>query len=111
NIELLRAKGAPGVVIGGCTGEFWAMSMEERIALFKMGVKAMAGRGFVIAGSGAVRVEDTIMLTRAAHDAGCDGGLVLPPYFVKLTDDEIFVHYEALSRAGDRQVLVYKHPR
>ena len=74
NIDILMSKGATGIVIGGCTGEFWAMSMEERIALFKMGAKAMAGRGFVIAGSGAVRVEDAIMLTRAAHDAGCDGG-------------------------------------
>ena len=33
------SKGATGIVIGGCTGEFWAMSMEERIALFKMGVE------------------------------------------------------------------------
>ena len=36
---------------------------------------------------------------QAAQEAGCDGGLVLPPYFVKLTDDEIFAHYEALSKA------------
>ena len=110
NIDILMSKGATGIVIGGCTGEFWAMSMEERIALFKMGVKAMAGRGFVIAGSGAVRVEDAIMLTRAAHDAGCDGGLVLPPYFVKLSDDEIFAHYEALSKAVDGPVMLYNIP-
>ena len=30
NIDLLMANGATGIVIGGCTGEFWAMSMEER---------------------------------------------------------------------------------
>jgi 4-hydroxy-tetrahydrodipicolinate synthase len=110
NIDILMSKGATGIVIGGCTGEFWAMSMEERIALFKMGVKAMAGRGFVIAGSGAVRIEDAIMLTRAAHDAGCDGGLVLPPFFVKLNDDEIFAHYEALSKAVDGPVMLYNIP-
>ena len=110
NIDILMSKGATGIVIGGCTGEFWALSMEERIALFKMGVKAMAGRGFVIAGSGAVRVEDAITLTRAAHDAGCDGGLVLPPYFVKLSDDEIFAHYEALSKAVDGPVMLYNIP-
>ena len=95
------AKGATGIVIGGCTGEFWAMSMEERMRSSRWASKAMAGRGIVIAGSGAVRVEDAIALTRAAHDAGCDGGLVLPPYFVKLTDDEIFAHYEAMSKAVD----------
>ena len=36
NIDILMSKGATGIVIGGCTGEFWAMSMEERIALFKL---------------------------------------------------------------------------
>jgi 4-hydroxy-tetrahydrodipicolinate synthase len=110
NIDILMTKGATGVVIGGCTGEFWAMSLDERKTLFKLGVKAMKGRGFVIAGTGAVRVEDAIALTRAAHDAGCDGGLVLPPYFVKLTDDEIFAHYEALSRAVDGPVMLYNIP-
>src|SRR5688500_6991821 len=47
NIDILMSKGSTGIVIGGCTGEFWALSMDERIALFKMGAKAMAGRGFV----------------------------------------------------------------
>ena len=50
------------------------------------------------------------MLTRAAHDAGCDGALVLPPYFVKLSDDEIFAHYEALSQAVDGPVMLYNIP-
>ena len=59
----------------------------------------MRGRGTVIAGTGAIAVAWTrLTLTRAAHDAGCDGGLVLPPYFVKLSDDEIFAHYERRSR-------------
>lgn len=110
NIDLLLAKGATGVVVGGCTGEFWAMSPEERAALFRMSVKAMAGRGVVIAGAGAIRVEDTIALCRAALDAGCDGSLVLPPYFVKLTDDEIFAHYEAISRAVDGPIMLYNIP-
>lgn len=110
NIDILFAKGATGIVVGGCTGEFWAMSMEERRTLFKLGVKAMAGRGTVIAGTGAIRVQDAIALTRAAHDAGCDGALVLPPYFVKLSDDEIFAHYEAISRAVDGPVMLYNIP-
>ena len=110
NIDILMSKGATGVVIGGCTGEFWAMSMEERKQLFRLGVQAMAGRGTVIAGTGAIGAADAIALTRAAHDAGCDGGLVLPPFFVKLTDDEIFAHYEAVSRAVDGPVMLYNIP-
>jgi dihydrodipicolinate synthase/N-acetylneuraminate lyase len=110
NIDLLMDRGATGIVIGGCTGEFWAMTLDERKRLMKLGVKAMRGRGTVIAGTGAIGVADAIALTRAAHDAGCDGGLVLPPYFVKLSDDEIFAHYEAISRAVDGPVMLYNIP-
>jgi 4-hydroxy-tetrahydrodipicolinate synthase len=110
NIDLLMDRGATGIVIGGCTGEFWAMTLDERKQLMKLGVEAMRGRGTVIAGTGAIAVADAIALTRAAHDAGCDGGLVLPPYFVKLSDDEIFAHYEAISRAVDGPVMLYNIP-
>jgi dihydrodipicolinate synthase/N-acetylneuraminate lyase len=110
NIDLLMDRGATGIVIGGCTGEFWAMTLDERKQLMQLGVTAMRGRGTVIAGTGAIGVADAIALTRAAHDAGCDGGLVLPPYFVKLSDDEIFAHYEAISRAVDGPIMLYNIP-
>lgn len=110
NIDRLLDQGATGFVIGGCTGEFWALSLEERIALMRMGASAINGRGTVIVGTGAVTVADTIALTRAAGDAGCDGALILPPYFVKLTDDEIFAHYEDVSTAVDVPIVLYNIP-
>jgi len=110
NIERLLASGATGVVVGGCTGEFWAMDMAERARLFALGVKAAAGRGPVIAGTGAIRAQDAIALTRQAQDVGCDGALILPPYFVKLTDDEIFMHYETIAASVDFPVVLYNIP-
>jgi 4-hydroxy-tetrahydrodipicolinate synthase len=110
NIDLLMDRGATGIVIGGCTGEFWAMTLDERKQLMKLGVKAMRGRGTVIAGTGAIRAEDAIALTKAAQDAGCDGALILPPYFVKLTDDEIFAHYETIARAVTLPIVLYNIP-
>jgi len=110
NIELLIDRGATGVVVGGCTGEFWALDMSERRQLFELGVAAVAGRGTVIAGTGAIRRKDAITLTKQAQDAGCDGALILPPYFVKLTDDEIFSHYEAIARAVAFPIMLYNIP-
>jgi 4-hydroxy-tetrahydrodipicolinate synthase len=75
-----------------------------------MGVAAVRGRGTVIAGTGAVRAEDAIVLTRAARAVGCDGALILPPYFVKLTDDEIFAHYAAIAAAVDFPICLYNIP-
>ncbi len=110
NIEILVDKGATGVVVGGCTGEFWALDMPERRQLFELGVEAVAGRATVIAGTGAIRRHDAITLTKQAQDAGCDGALILPPYFVKLTDDEIFSHYEAIADAVTFPIMLYNIP-
>ena len=110
NIELQLEHGATGFLIGGCTGEFWAMELPERAALFGAAVKAVAGRATVLAGTGAVRVAEAIDLTRAAMDAGCDGAVILPPYFVKLTDDEIFAHYETISHTVEFPICLYNIP-
>lgn len=110
NIDLLLEQGATGFVIGGCTGEFWAMTAGERKSLYALGVKAVGGRGTVIVGTGAIVARDAIDLSSAALDAGCDGALILPPYFVKLTDDEIFRHYEAISRAVSIPICLYNIP-
>ncbi len=51
-----------------------------------------------------------LALTREAEETGCDGALILPPYFVQLTDDEIFAHYAAVSDAVGIPILLYNIP-
>lgn len=110
NIERLLAAGATGVIAGGCTGEFWALSHDERKRLYAVSREATQGRGTVIVGTGAVTVDETIALTRAAEAARCDGALILPPYFVKLTDDEIFAHYRDVDTAAGLPICIYNIP-
>ncbi|MBU8538532.1 dihydrodipicolinate synthase family protein [Falsiroseomonas tokyonensis] len=110
NVTRMLDAGATGVVACGCTGEFWALNMQERAALYHEAVKATAGRGTVIVGTGCVGEADTIALAAKAKEAGADGVLVLPPYFVKLTDDEIFAHYKAVSEAVELPIIAYNIP-
>lgn len=110
NIQRLLDSGATGIVAGGCTGEFWALTHEERKQLFDFAVAASGRRGTVIVGTGAVTVEETVALTTHAEKAGADGALILPPYFVKLTDDEIFAHYKDVTDRTGLPVLLYNIP-
>ena len=110
NVERLIAAGSTGIVAGGCTGEFWALSIAERKALFNLAMQTVRGRGTVLVGTGAVTEGEVIELTRYARTAGCDGALVMPPYFVRLTDDEIFAHYAAVSNAVDLPLCLYNIP-
>ena len=98
-IELFIKNGAAGLMASGCTGEFWAMTLDERKTLFEVCVDAAAGRVPVIAGTAAIRTPDAIELTQAAKEAGCDGAMIMPPFFVKPSTDDVIAHYEAISDA------------
>jgi 4-hydroxy-tetrahydrodipicolinate synthase len=110
NIERLIRDGATGVVAGGCTGEFWALSHDERKRLYQVSKEAVAGKGTLIVGTGAVTVDEAVALSRHAEKVGCDGALILPPYFVKLTDDEIYAHYRDVTGAIGLPVVLYNIP-
>jgi 4-hydroxy-tetrahydrodipicolinate synthase len=110
NVERLIKAGADGFVVAGCTGEFWTLSHEERKRYCDLAVEVIAGRVTLIVGTGAVTVEETVILTDMATKAGVDGVLILPPYFVKLTDDEIFAHYSDVVSRTKVPILLYNIP-
>jgi 4-hydroxy-tetrahydrodipicolinate synthase len=110
NVERLLKEGATGIVAGGCTGEFWALSNAERKRLYAISAEVMRGKGTLIVGTGTVTVDETVDLSLAAEKAGADGVLILPPYFVKLTDDEIFAHYRDVDARIGLPISVYNIP-
>ena len=110
NIERTLAAGGTGVLVGGCTGEFWSLSHDERCRLFHIGAESAAGRGTVIAGAGSVTVAETVSLAKEAEQAGCDAALILPPYFIRLNDDEIFEHFREVDAALSFPIVLYNIP-
>jgi 4-hydroxy-tetrahydrodipicolinate synthase len=110
NVDRLFDAGASGILVSGCTGEFWSLSFEERCQLFELGVACAKGRGTVLAGTGATTAAEAIRLTDAAQLAGCDGALILPPYFIRLTVDEVFEHFATVDRAVSMPIILYNIP-
>ncbi len=110
SVDRLIDAGANGFVVAGCTGEFWTLSHEERARYYSLAVEAVAGRVTLVVGTGAVTVDETVKLTNMAYKAGADGVLILPPYFVKLTDDEIFAHYRDVVSQTRIPILLYNIP-
>ena len=110
SVDRLIDAGANGFVVAGCTGEFWTLSHEERARYYSLAVEAVAGRVTLVVGTGAVTVDETVKLTNMAYKAGAEGVLILPPYFVKLTDDEIFAHYRDVVSQTRVPILLYNIP-
>lgn len=109
-VEWMLTSRVTGIVVGGCTGEFWSMTVDERKHLFKLCVDTVAGRVPVIAGTGAITLSDSIDMTRHAHTVGCAGAMVMPPYFVKLGANDIVAHFQAISDAVPLPLMAYNIP-
>lgn len=104
------ANGADGLIVCGSTGEFYAMSIEERVKLFEATVRVAAGRVPVLAGVSDLHTDVVVALSAAAEKAGCDGILALPPIYAKPDLREAEHFYRRVCGATGLPVMLYNSP-
>ncbi|MBB5082146.1 dihydrodipicolinate synthase family protein [Nonomuraea endophytica] len=110
HLDWLVREGAHGLVVGGTSGEFVALTGEERRALLETAVETVAGRVPVLAGTGAYTTAETVALTAHAEAAGAAAALVVLPYFQRPSREEVLAHYRAVAAAGGVPIWVYNIP-
>jgi 4-hydroxy-tetrahydrodipicolinate synthase len=91
--------GSDGLVVCGTTGESPTLTDEEKVGLFRTVREAVGGRAKVIAGTGTYNTAHSIHLTREAERVGCDGVLLVNPYYNKPPRS---LSCSTTSRAGPR---------
>ncbi len=109
-IEMLIGAGVHGLIVAGTTGEYYAQSADERVALMQLASKLIAGRVPLIVGTGAIRTEDSIFYAQAAKQIGADALLVATPPYAYPTSREIALHALAIESAVDMPVMLYNYP-
>lgn len=109
-IERQIAAGIDALVIGGTTAEAATLSDMERYELFKASRDMIGGRCRVIYGTGTNDTRVAVRHTEFASMLGCDGVLVVTPYYNKGTDEGVVRHYERIAEASDVPVLLYNVP-
>ena len=110
-VDFVIARGVHGIVANGCTGEFWAQTIEERKRVVKIVVDQARGRIPILGSSSAPATRDVIEFTRYHKEIGCDGVMIMPPFMVRPNNDDIFHHYKAVSDAVEMPILLYNIPR
>jgi len=98
------------VVPVGTTGEFVYLSEEEKRQVIDITIDEVGGRVPVIAGTGCSSTRDTVALTQYARDAGANAALLVAPFYFKPTFNEVYEHYEAVSRVGF-PIILYNIPQ
>ena len=109
-IEMQIAGGADALVVGGTTGEAATLSECERERLYTHAVERVAGRVKTVLGTGTNDTRVAILLGELAKKAGCDGALVVTPYYNKGTEEGVYRHYMALAEATELPIILYNVP-
>ncbi|WP_085991002.1 4-hydroxy-tetrahydrodipicolinate synthase [Oceanobacillus senegalensis] len=109
-IDFQVESGVHGLLVGGTTGEYHVMSLEERKRLIKAGCEYAAGRVPVMAGVGCPTSEETIELANFAAEYGATWGLVLPPYYHQTSDEGILEFYKEIAAKSNVGIVIYNYP-
>ncbi len=106
----LLDNGCSGIVALGSLGEGATLSFDEKLDLLQTCVRAVKGRGPVIASISALTTWEAVALAKAAVDRGCGGLMVLPPYVYKGDWREMKTHMAAVFRATSLPCMLYNNP-
>ncbi len=102
--------GTDGLVPCGCTGEAATLTITEQKRLMKIAVEMSAKRIPVVAGTGSNNTAEAVELTSFARKAGCDGALIITPYYNKPTPEGQYRHYAEIARKVDIPIMLYNVP-
>ncbi len=109
-IERLIGAGVHGLISGGSTGENYAETVEERLAIARFVTGRVQGRLPVIVGTGAMRTPDSIALAVGAREIGADAILLGSPPYAVPTERENALNALAIDRAADLPIVLYNYP-
>lgn len=102
--------GIDAIVVGGTTGEAATLSDTERYSLFSIARERAKGRLKIIFGTGTNDTAIALAHTKAAEKIGCDGILVVTPYYNKGTPKGIIKHYQKIAKSTDLPIILYNVP-
>lgn len=109
-IDRQLAAGIAGLVPVGTTGEAATLSADEADAVIKRTVDRVAGRAYVLAGTGSNATDKAIAATKRASDLGVDGVLLVTPYYNKPSQNGLIAHFGAVAEAAAGDVMLYSVP-
>lgn len=106
----LGSLGLDGALPAGTTGEFVALTTQERLAVCAAAAEAFGPRG-TWWHVGAPTTHQAAELTRRAIDAGAERLAALTPYYLPATEAAVLRHYErVVALAADAEVYAYLFP-
>ncbi len=97
--------GVDGLVLFGSTGEFVHFDVAERVRTVALAMRR--SRVPVIVNVSHSTLAGAGLLADHALEAGAAGVLLMPPYFYRYNDDQLFNFYQDFARLAGRRAAIY----
>lgn len=110
-VDYVIENGVDGIFVLGSNGEFSVMSKEEKLEFTRKVLLYVDGRVPVYAGPGTCSTQETVELAKEMEKLGVAALSVISPYFVRLTDEELYEHFKAVANSVSIPVILYNIPR
>jgi 4-hydroxy-tetrahydrodipicolinate synthase len=104
-LDVVVRAGVDGLALFGSTGEFVHFDVTERIRT--LGLAIRRSRVPVLVNVSHSTLDGALALAEGAIDVGAAGLLVMPPYFYRYPDGEIFRFYLQFVEVIEQRVPVY----
>src|SRR5215475_15964607 len=110
HVDFLIENGLHGLVPCGSTGEFAALTLDERKRVSEIVIEQAAGRVPVAPQTGSTRTAEAVELSKHAAAAGADAILVVQPFYEAPTRREVIEYFATVGEAAGIPVIAYNLP-
>jgi 4-hydroxy-tetrahydrodipicolinate synthase len=102
--------GVAGIVSCGTTGEYYAMTTEERVKVMQHTAAVAKGRAQLVAGCNAGSTRDAIGFGVVSREAGYDSVMLAAPPTSLPQQHELAAHFAAIAEGSGLPVILYNYP-
>ncbi len=106
-IDFQLANKTDAIIVSGTTGEASTLSDDEKEELYSVAVQRVNKRVPVIAGTGSNDTDHCVHLSKRAEAVGCEGLLIVTPYYNKTTQKGLYEHYEIIAKNTNLPIILY----
>ncbi len=110
HIDFQIRNGIHGLVTCGSLGEASTLTLEEKLQVADIAIKASNGRVPVLANVSETSTREALRYIRGANDLGVDGFMVMPSVIYVADAREAMLNVRTMAEAAKKPIMVYNNP-
>lgn len=105
-VRRLVQLGAVGLVVSSDTGEFWNTGINERKTILEWVIRDSQNQIGVLAHVSSLSTSVSLDLAQHAARHGARGAVLMPPYYGKITDEEVIGFVTVIANYADLEIIL-----